>query len=261
MKCGTSTLQAQLAAQPGIFMTTPKEPNYFSDDPVYARGAAWYRGLFDGAAPGDLTGEASTHYTKLPTYPETLARMTAVVPAARLIYILRDPVERAVSHYLHERSLNNIPDGFERALETQPRDHRLRPLRDADRPVLAGLRPRGAPPHLARAPDGRPARRTRAGRAFVGYPGTPVWQEEKSRRMSRPSVSGRSPSRSSSSTIRSRPPCAGPSCRSRSATRIRQVPDDPVPARDRARHAPAAREGLSRGSRGAGGCSFPVTPF
>ncbi len=49
MKCGTSTLAAQLGAQPGLFMTTPKEPNFFSDDDVYARGMAWYRALFDAA--------------------------------------------------------------------------------------------------------------------------------------------------------------------------------------------------------------------
>ena len=38
MKCGTTTLAGQLAAQDGVFITTPKEPNFFSDDAVYARG-------------------------------------------------------------------------------------------------------------------------------------------------------------------------------------------------------------------------------
>lgn len=102
MKCGTSTLQAQLALQDGVFMTTPKEPNYFSDDDVFARGQDWYEGLYADAAPGDLRGEASTHYTKLPTYPQTLARMQALLPAPRLIYMIRNPLTRAVSHYIHE---------------------------------------------------------------------------------------------------------------------------------------------------------------
>jgi len=102
MKTGTSSLQAQLAAQPGIFMTTPKEPNFFSDDAVFARGRDWYEGLFAAAAPGDLKGEASTHYTKLPTHPRTVERMRALLPAPKLIYVLRDPLERAISHYLHE---------------------------------------------------------------------------------------------------------------------------------------------------------------
>ena len=120
MKCGTSTLQAQLAAQPGIFMTTPKEPNYFSDDDVFARGEAWYDGLFAEARPGDLTGEASTHYTKLPTYPETLARMTARVPAPKLIYMMRDPLQRAVSHYIHEWTMEVMGDDPVEAFRSHP---------------------------------------------------------------------------------------------------------------------------------------------
>jgi hypothetical protein len=102
MKCATSTLQAQLAHQPGVFMSTPKEPNYFSNDEIFAQGQDWYAGLFAAAAPGDLKGEASTHYTKLPTYPQTLARMQAALPAPKLVYMIRNPVTRAVSHYIHE---------------------------------------------------------------------------------------------------------------------------------------------------------------
>ena len=102
MKCGTSTLAAQLAAQTGVFMTTPKEPNFFSDDDIYARGSDWYAALFEDAGANDLKGEASTHYTKLPTYPQTLARMQAILAAPRLVYMIRNPVKRAESHYIHE---------------------------------------------------------------------------------------------------------------------------------------------------------------
>ena len=104
MKCGTTTLQAQLAVQDGVFMTTPKEPNFFSDDDVFARGMDWYRGLFDAARPGDLKGEASTHYTKRPTHPLTIERMRPHLPAPRLVYMIRNPMQRAVSHYIHEWS-------------------------------------------------------------------------------------------------------------------------------------------------------------
>lgn len=104
MKCGTTTLAAQLAAQPGIFMTDPKEPNFFSDDDVWVRGEEWYRGLFAAAGQGDLKGEASTHYTKLPTYPETLPRIRTLLDRPRIIYMIRNPVDRAVSHYIHEWS-------------------------------------------------------------------------------------------------------------------------------------------------------------
>lgn len=104
MKCGTSTLQAQLARQEGVFMTTPKEPNFFSDDDVFSRGMGWYRALFADAAPGDLKGEASTHYAKLPTHPRTLDRLRPHLAAPRLVYMIRNPLQRAVSHYIHEWS-------------------------------------------------------------------------------------------------------------------------------------------------------------
>ena len=102
MKCGTSTLAAQLGQQAGVFMTTPKEPNFFSDDAIYARGEDWYQNLFSAASETDVTGEASTHYTKLPTYPETLTRMQAAGGQPKLVYVIRNPVERAISHYIHE---------------------------------------------------------------------------------------------------------------------------------------------------------------
>lgn len=102
MKCGTSTLAAQLAVQDGLFMTTPKEPYFFSDDPVYAQGLDWYESLFADALPGAVKGEASTHYTKLPTYPDTVPRMRAVLEAPKLVYMVRDPIDRAVSHLIHE---------------------------------------------------------------------------------------------------------------------------------------------------------------
>ena len=102
MKCGTSTLAAQLGAQSGIFMTDPKEPNYFSDDENYAKGADWYESLFSPATDGDIKGEASTHYTKRPELPETVARMKSALPEVRLIYMIRNPMSRLVSHYIHE---------------------------------------------------------------------------------------------------------------------------------------------------------------
>jgi hypothetical protein len=108
MKCGTSTLHDQLAAQRGVFMTTPKEPCYFSDDVVYARGPEWYASLFEAAAPGDLRGESSTHYTKLPTYPRTVERVRASLPDVKLVYVMRHPVERLVSQYIHEWSVGRV---------------------------------------------------------------------------------------------------------------------------------------------------------
>lgn len=179
MKCGTSTLQAQLTLQPGIFMTTPKEPNFFSDDDVHARGLDWYRALFSGARPGDLKGEASTHYTKLPTYPDCLPRLTATLAAPRIIYLIRDPVARAVSHYIHEWTMGQMSGDIEAAFARHPElidygcyARQIAPYVEAfgaDRIFLSSLEAMTASPQalLERVC------------AFLGHEGRPVWREEK----------------------------------------------------------------------------------
>lgn len=106
MKSATSTLHSQLASQPGIFMSTPKEPNYFSDDEQYQKGERWYQDLFSAAGEGDLCGESSTHYTKLPDYPHTIERMTAYLEQPKFIYVMRHPIDRLVSHYIHQWTQN-----------------------------------------------------------------------------------------------------------------------------------------------------------
>jgi hypothetical protein len=120
MKSATSTLQEQLALQSGIFMCDPKEPNFFSDDSQYRRGVDWYSGLFSGAPVDALMGEASTHYTKLPTYEQTVARMHELLPGARMVYVMRHPIDRLVSHYIHEWSMGNIHGSIDEAVRQYP---------------------------------------------------------------------------------------------------------------------------------------------
>ena len=120
MKSGTTTLHRQLSLQPGIFMSEPKEPNFFSDDQVYAQGMDWYHSLFAVAAPSDLCGESSTHYTKLPTYPHAVERMKAAVPRLKLIYIMRHPIDRLISHYMHEQFEWRMRLPIDKAVERHP---------------------------------------------------------------------------------------------------------------------------------------------
>jgi Sulfotransferase family len=111
MKCGTSSLHHYLNAHSAIFMCDPKEPCYFVDPRQFDwaevkkldlwKDESRYLKLFAGAKNAAVIGESSTWYTKYPLatgVPERIARFN---PAARLIYIMRDPVERTISHYLH----------------------------------------------------------------------------------------------------------------------------------------------------------------
>jgi hypothetical protein len=120
MKSATTTLHEQLARQPGLFMSRLKEPNFFSDDEVYARGLGWYAAIFRDAKDHQLRGESSTHYTKLPTYPLTVERMARVLPRVKLIYVMRHPIDRLASHYLHELTVGRINVGLEQAVVQHP---------------------------------------------------------------------------------------------------------------------------------------------
>jgi len=111
MKCATSTLHDQLARVQGVSMSDPKEPNYFSDADQWAKGHGWYGSLFNQMPETDLKGESSTHYTKLPTYPECAQRVLDHLPDAKLIYVMRDPIDRIVSQYIHEWSQHVIDEG------------------------------------------------------------------------------------------------------------------------------------------------------
>lgn len=120
MKCATTSLYDQLKSLPGIFMPQLKEPNFFSDDDIYELGTGWYQNLFSGAEPNDICGEASTHYTKFPTYPDTVTRITDILGAPKLIYVIRHPIERLISQYIHEWSQGVISEPINTALDTNP---------------------------------------------------------------------------------------------------------------------------------------------
>jgi hypothetical protein len=124
MKSGTTTLFEYLDRHPQVFASDPKEPGYFSRRDVHQRGAAWYRSLFAGASPDQLCGEASTCYTRWPHFGDVAGRIAASLPDARLIFIMRNPADRAYSHYQHlmqERDkLGGAILSFEAALEEIP---------------------------------------------------------------------------------------------------------------------------------------------
>jgi hypothetical protein len=186
MKCGTSTLAAQLGAQPGIFMTTPKEPNFFSDDAVHAKGLPWYEHLFEGAKPGDLKGEASTHYTKLPTHPGTLPRLKAALEARgaappRILYLIRDPVERAVSHYIHEWTMGVMAGDIAEAFERHPELVAYSRYGFQIAPWTRAFGPEGVLVLGLEALQAAPEETLGTAAGFLGYGGTARWQEDQAR--------------------------------------------------------------------------------
>ncbi|MBA3583056.1 MAG: sulfotransferase domain-containing protein, partial [Gemmatimonadetes bacterium] len=101
MKSGTTTLFEWLADQPEFALPALKEPNFFSDDRQWRKGLGWYGGLFADAPPDCLVGEASVRYTGASLSAIAAERMAATVPHARLIYLVRHPIDRIRSQYRH----------------------------------------------------------------------------------------------------------------------------------------------------------------
>ncbi|MEV7226885.1 sulfotransferase [Polymorphospora sp. NPDC051019] len=114
-RCGTTSLYHYLAAHPRIRTGTGKELQYFTLH--HRRGTRWYRAHFPRTGPGEHTFEASPYYL---FHPEVPARVAAALPEARFVALLRDPVERAYSHYLHTRSYGAEPLDFAAALAAEP---------------------------------------------------------------------------------------------------------------------------------------------
>jgi hypothetical protein len=123
MKSGTTSLHQYLARHPDAFMCEPKEPGFFVEELRGANGLDWYLSLFRDAGDARIVGESSTHYTKLPTYQGTPERIHHFNRSARLVYLMRDPLERTVSHYWHNvRTLHLEAEHrpFERAVREEP---------------------------------------------------------------------------------------------------------------------------------------------
>lgn len=177
MKCATTTLAVQLGAQEGIFVSDPKEPNFFSDDDNFAKGMPWYESLFDSARNCPLIGEASTHYTKLPTHPRTLERFRAALPHAKLIYVMRHPIDRVVSQYIHEWSQRLISGPIDDELAANPWIVDYGRYAMQIRPWLEAFGPARILPVFNERLRAQPQQELERVCAFLNYTGAPVWAE------------------------------------------------------------------------------------
>ncbi len=117
-RSGTTSLFNYLVRHPDVLSPLGKEIHYF--DLHYARGVKWYRGRFPyryRLRRGALTLDASPYYMMHPQAPERAARL---LPDAKLIALLRNPVDRAFSHYQHELRDGRETLSFGEAIEKEP---------------------------------------------------------------------------------------------------------------------------------------------
>jgi hypothetical protein len=99
LKCGTTSIHHYLGLHPEIQMSKPKELNFFVEDLNWDLGLDWYASRFDDRFK--VRGESSPHYTNLPVYDGVAGRIREHCPDARLLYMVRDPIKRILSHWVH----------------------------------------------------------------------------------------------------------------------------------------------------------------
>lgn len=117
-KGGTTSLFNYLSLHPDVLPPVAKEPHYF--DLYYARGPRWYRGCFPfehQLRGGALTLEASPYYM---SHPLAAERAAGLVPGAKLIALLRNPIDRAFSSYHFVKKGGEEPLSFAEAIDREP---------------------------------------------------------------------------------------------------------------------------------------------
>lgn len=123
MKAGTTTLFMDLAQHPGVYLPPSKEPQCLDHDRVLtAEGLVAYAAYYAGARPGQLLGDASTGYTKLPTLPGVPRRAMEVLgQGVKLIYIVREPIDRIISQHYHEFTAWQVGPDIDEAVRRDSR--------------------------------------------------------------------------------------------------------------------------------------------
>ena len=124
MKSGTSSLFDYLGQHPQLFPSSKKEVHFFDggltlDVDDFAKGQAWYRAHFPPKkqmSADSKTFEASPLYMFNPLVPK---RVFNLIPKVKIIAILRNPTERAISHYFHEKRKGNEPLSIYEALQEE----------------------------------------------------------------------------------------------------------------------------------------------
>jgi hypothetical protein len=119
-KCGTTSLHTYLEAHPAIYLPEGKETKFFADDARYAKGVEYYQQhWFSGIKAGQLVGEVDPDYMY---FDAALDRMADIldIKSTKFLFVFREPVSRAFSHYLMTYRRGLDPLSFEEAIAAEP---------------------------------------------------------------------------------------------------------------------------------------------
>ena len=115
MKGGTTSLYRYISSHPDAGPSSKKETNFFQTNADFSKGLAWYKAFYKNT--GKYCFEASPNYTKRHIFPDVAERMHSILPDTKLIYVLRDPIERIISHYIHNLASGRESRSFSAAIQ------------------------------------------------------------------------------------------------------------------------------------------------
>ena len=131
-KAGTTSLYHYLNEHPEIEMSSQKEPDFFSDKAILEQGMYYgknridtiekYHSLFENSNDQKKKGEGSVSYL---FYQDVPAKIKRYNPDAKIIIMLRSPVERAFSHYLMDYRLGLVSDAFEDIVNRKKKNNKV----------------------------------------------------------------------------------------------------------------------------------------
>lgn len=116
-KCGTTTLCNALENHPDVFITQPKEPNYFNKSIHYESSRPEYEKLYNNAGDKPFCGEGSVSYTNPNRINFIPQRIHQLIPDCKIIYMVRHPIKRLESDWKMQIRLDNTTCSFEEALQ------------------------------------------------------------------------------------------------------------------------------------------------
>ena len=132
MKSGTTYLHDLLSAHPDIFMSKIKEPCFFvkSHELKKLAPSMWNMGisenhdkygkLFQDVVNEKIVGESTTLYTKFPTLSGVPEKIYGFNPDAKFIYVMRDPIQRTLSHFWHNVRVESRMDDIYEGIKSDP---------------------------------------------------------------------------------------------------------------------------------------------
>jgi len=116
MKCGTTSLCAYLRQHPEVYVPEQKDVYFFSNDNIYAKGWDWYLQQLKEGIGCKQIGEGTDNYSKIAEFPNAAKRIKRHVPHAKLLYIVRNPIQQIESAWAHMKVMNGESLPFESAI-------------------------------------------------------------------------------------------------------------------------------------------------